>query len=672
MIYFSDASGTLTRCVPEQIYQGAAEGNRLFLVAPFAQNAEVSAAFRLPDGTSTERFRLAYAGAVEGVGSGVYSWQCALPACVTAEYGTVTVQFFRTVSGEEQAGFAAQFTVERGVQPQLPASPAANVYQAIIEALAAIGADLHNGFYAARSIYAWNASYTYGANEITFYPAGEHGALVRSKKADNETPPYDAGGALNGQDWEELVNFDTLSEEFFTALQAEADRAEGAADRAQAFAQQLAAVLDEDVELVEELPSSPQEGTLYLLAGGENSLFELWAYDGEWHSFGGADIVLNTTRFYTGTLTAAGWSNKQQALSFEGMGAEDAVCAVPADGYAAAYLAAGIRAEAVQAGGVLFSCKSVPSAAVKVCVTSTKREEAPIAAPSEYYTKSAADALFAAETSARTQADSALSGRIDGIVAGTTAVGSATYATSAGSAASATKASQDGSGNDIASTYATKAELEAVGFDAEGNYPDLTAGEATYAASAGSASSASFATSAGSASTASYAVAAGSAASATSATNATNDGAGNNIAATYATKAELAAAGGSGGSSTGGSSTGGSSSGGALYAHHIFYRQDAGANFTAAFVSASAVPLSTPQLLLQYLKDSGFICNGSNVALLSVSGDSNNGDYKVYGIGEHPSYPTGLGCWVRDDLNEVRATAFALDGATCSDKVIAL
>ena len=50
MIYFSDASGTLTRCVPEQVYQGSAEGNRLFLVAPFAQNAEVYAAFRLPEG----------------------------------------------------------------------------------------------------------------------------------------------------------------------------------------------------------------------------------------------------------------------------------------------------------------------------------------------------------------------------------------------------------------------------------------------------------------------------------------------------------------------------------------------------------------------------------------------------------------------------------------------
>ena len=102
MIYFSDASGTLTRCVPAQVYQGSAEGNRLFLVAPFAQNAEVYAAFRLPDGTSTERYRLDCAGAIGGIsgqgGAGVYGWQCALPACVTEQYGSVTVQFFRIVA----------------------------------------------------------------------------------------------------------------------------------------------------------------------------------------------------------------------------------------------------------------------------------------------------------------------------------------------------------------------------------------------------------------------------------------------------------------------------------------------------------------------------------------------------------------------------------------------
>ena len=109
---------------------------------------------------------------------------------------------------------------------------------------------------------------------------------------------------------------------------------------------------------------------------------------------------------------------------------------------------------------------------------------------------------------------------IENLLDGTTPVAEAGHAQTAGSA---TKASQDGSGNDIAATYATKAELQgAGGFDASGTYPNLTAGEATHADSADTA------------------------ASAASAVNATNDGAGNNIAATYATKAELAAGGGGG------------------------------------------------------------------------------------------------------------------------------
>ena len=143
---------------------------------------------------------------------------------------------------------------------------------------------------------------------------------------------------------------------------------------------------------------------------------------------------------------------------------------------------------------------------------------------------------------------------IENLLDGTTPAAEALYAETAGSA---TKAAQDAGGNDIASTYATKAELAGAGsFNASGTYPNLTAGEATHADSADSASTASYATSAGSAATATYATSAGSAtnaanatsaASATNATNATNDGEGNNIAATYATKAELATAGGSGG-----------------------------------------------------------------------------------------------------------------------------
>ena len=256
MIYFSDASGTLTRCVPEQVYQGSAEGNRLFLVAPFAQNAEVYAAFRLPDGSSTERFRLEHTGLIGGIagagGAGVYGWRCALPACVTEQYGSVTVQFFRFVAGEELSVFAAQFTVERGVQPQLPAAPGADVYREIVDALAAIGADLRNGFFAARAIFAWNAAYAYGANEIAYYPTGEHGALVRSLHADNTQPPYTADGALNSAHWAEELNFAAVSEQYLGAVQAEADRAEEAADRAQLLAERLASVLDKDVLLVDE------------------------------------------------------------------------------------------------------------------------------------------------------------------------------------------------------------------------------------------------------------------------------------------------------------------------------------------------------------------------------------------------------------------------------------
>ena len=571
MIYFSDASGTLTRCVPEQVYQGSAEGNRLFLVAPFAQNAEVYAAFRLPDGSSTERFRLEHTGLIGGIagagGTGVYGWRCALPACVTEQYGSVTVQFFRFVAGEELSVFAAQFTVERGVQPQLPAAPGADVYREIVDALAAIGADLRNGFFAARAIFAWNAAYAYGANEIAYYPTGEHGALVRSLHADNTQPPYTADGALNSAHWAEELNFAAVSEQYLGAVQAEADRAEEAADRAQLLAERLASVLDKDVLLVDELPVSPQEDALYLLAGEGDALFELWTYDGEWVSFGGADIVLNTTGFHSGTLTQGGWSGGRQTVAVADIAAEDAVYAVPEDGYAAAYLAAGIRAAECADGGVVFTCKSPPSQDIRVSLAVTKRQDAPRVSVEGYYTKEEADSALSAEASARSQADLALGGRIDSLLSGGTPVARATNAdaattaanaTHAASADTATKASQDASGNDIAATYATKAELAAVEenserFREDGAYPDLVAGTANFAlqadqagraTSAASADYAEVAFHADAADTATSADNAAHAASADTATKAMQDANGNDIAATYATKTELSGAGG--------------------------------------------------------------------------------------------------------------------------------
>ena len=137
---------------------------------------------------------------------------------------------------------------------------------------------------------------------------------------------------------------------------------------------------------------------------------------------------------------------------------------------------------------------------------------------------------------------------VENLLDGSTPAGRALQADSAGSAATATNAvnaQNDGSGNNIAATYATKSELaQAGGFDAAGTYPSLRAGEAAHADSADMADSASYAQSAGSAATATNAAHAD---SADTATKASQDGSGNNIAATYATKSELAASGGGSG-----------------------------------------------------------------------------------------------------------------------------
>ena len=202
---------------------------------------------------------------------------------------------------------------------------------------------------------------------------------------------------------------------------------------------------------------------------------------------------------------------------------------------------------------------------------------------------------------------------IENLLDGTTPVAEAGHAQTAGSA---TKASQDGSGNDIAATYATKAELQgAGGFDASGTYPNLTAGEATHADSADTATSAASAT------------------NATNAVNATNDGAGNNIAATYATKAELAAGGGSSFNASGtypNLTAGSAQNVSDLYVHYIHGVDTRGGStlciyWNAVIVTGSSAAVSS--LTGAYLRGlgyavgesfpiGGFISNGSSSAVI--------------------------------------------------------
>lgn len=239
MVYFLNASGGIVHCVPESVYQGSAEGNKLFLVSPHAASTEVWAAFRLPDGSVTPRRRLEYAGVLENYrcenGEAACGWSLSLPSSVTAQYGTVRVQFYFLAPGQgQEASAAAQFTVERGIPSELPSAPEADVYADIVAALSAVRADMENGYYPARAAVAWNDGHTYGANELVFCPKeGAHGSILRSKSAGNTQPPY-TGNALNAQYWEIAVDFDTISDDFFAEIQAALAAAETAEDNAKA------------------------------------------------------------------------------------------------------------------------------------------------------------------------------------------------------------------------------------------------------------------------------------------------------------------------------------------------------------------------------------------------------------------------------------------------------
>ena len=225
MILFSDANGTIQANFGTPVYQGSANSNAIYLIAPYAPAASVTVAFQLPDGTAVAPVAMTPQNAIPGVqnesGTSFAGWSYTLPGAVTAKYGTVTAQFFfYAPTGESTnptsiiATSATSFQVGRGAAAVLPDTPDADVYESILSNLSLLQNDVNNGYYASRAIYAWNSAMTYGANEITFYPIttttppiGTYGAFVKSLQNENTNQqPYSAEGVLNSTWWEEVLN----------------------------------------------------------------------------------------------------------------------------------------------------------------------------------------------------------------------------------------------------------------------------------------------------------------------------------------------------------------------------------------------------------------------------------------------------------------------------------
>lgn len=228
MIFFTDNDGTVIKSVPSPVYQGGANTNNIYLIAPFAANLQVTVRFQLPNGVWTTPALMKSGiksnsdmtpqgeilGVIEENTKRNYAvWSYSLPNQITQYYGTVTAQFFfyAAQGGVITASSATSFTVGRGVPAILPDTPTDDVYEAILSNLSALQEQLNNGTFAARALYAWNNTYTYGANELVYYPnEGEFGVFLKSLVADNTTEPY-TDGVLNSESWQKVVDFNILN-----------------------------------------------------------------------------------------------------------------------------------------------------------------------------------------------------------------------------------------------------------------------------------------------------------------------------------------------------------------------------------------------------------------------------------------------------------------------------
>ena len=131
MIFFFNSDGTLFRSVPENVYQGSNNVNKLYVVAPFASSSAVTVAFRLPNGKVTTPALCALQPATSELQGyideysqlGLYVWALSIPNWVTNYAGNVTAQF-RVVGSDNTllATSSAQFPVIQGVAPTTPAT----------------------------------------------------------------------------------------------------------------------------------------------------------------------------------------------------------------------------------------------------------------------------------------------------------------------------------------------------------------------------------------------------------------------------------------------------------------------------------------------------------------------------------------------------------------------
>lgn len=152
MIFFVGNEGMIINSTPSPVYQGSANANDIFLVAPFAKNLTVTVSFTLPNGVIKEPRAMASIGFIEGVINGETQeqyamWQFSLPNEMTRYYGTVNMQFtFYGTNGQTLASSGTSFVVGKGVPVVPPTVPDETVYEDILKNLSQLQQEIANGY----------------------------------------------------------------------------------------------------------------------------------------------------------------------------------------------------------------------------------------------------------------------------------------------------------------------------------------------------------------------------------------------------------------------------------------------------------------------------------------------------------------------------------------------
>ena len=138
MIVFARADGSVITVTPTPVYQGSALNGSIYFVAPYPRNNTVKLAFKLPDGLYKQGGMISVSdlpGVTDLLGSEYSVWEWPTSnAEVTAKPGVVIVQFMMFLpNGQLLTTSRTSFNVEAGVLPIPPPEPPQDAWDQILQ-----------------------------------------------------------------------------------------------------------------------------------------------------------------------------------------------------------------------------------------------------------------------------------------------------------------------------------------------------------------------------------------------------------------------------------------------------------------------------------------------------------------------------------------------------------